>query len=115
MDEEDEHEDEDVPDRMSSTDAWLFPIVSSPVLFLSSNWGDKRKRKKKLTFASCKSGRLCSLAWHVHDSHIRGQGMDQLATRLVFFDSWGGERMEGMYGGPAFFLLWIRIPFPLFI
>ncbi|KAI9572203.1 signal peptide peptidase-domain-containing protein [Boletus coccyginus] len=30
---DDEDEDEDIPDRMSSSDAWLFPIVGSVVLF----------------------------------------------------------------------------------
>jgi len=30
---EDEDEDEDIPDRLSSADAWLFPVIGSVVLF----------------------------------------------------------------------------------
>ncbi|KAH0827482.1 signal peptide peptidase-domain-containing protein [Lanmaoa asiatica] len=33
QDDEDEDEENDIPDRMSSTDAWLFPIVGSMALF----------------------------------------------------------------------------------
>lgn len=44
------------------------------------------------------SGRLCSLVWDVHGDYVRGQRIHQLVAGLVFFDSWGGERMEGTVG-----------------
>ena len=78
---------------MSSADAWLFPIVSVCVRRLRGMDGIRRRTRRPLTFSF--SGRLGRLVWHVRGGHVRGQGMDQLVTRVVFFDRRGGERMEG--------------------
>jgi hypothetical protein len=74
---------------MSSGDAWLFPIVSACVR--RGGIGRRTCQRSRLIV----SGRLHSLVWHVRGGHVRGQGMDQLVARLVFFGGRGGERVEG--------------------
>jgi hypothetical protein len=83
--EDDEEEDsEAIPDRLSSGDAWMFPIVSS------------------LSFVRCVkvaqwvSVRLSGSAWDICRYEVLWEGVDKLVALMVLLDCRCRQRMEGM-------------------